>query len=72
MSEVIVVIIMIICVQTSYRTRTGYCNSILETSAKYIRGKHEMILAFENKEDCMEEMVFPWDFEREVGSHQVK
>lgn len=31
-----------------------------------------MILAFENKEDCMEEMVFPWDFEREVGSHQVK
>lgn len=32
-------------------------NSIEETSTKCVGGKGKMILAFENKEACMEEMV---------------
>lgn len=40
----------------------GIINSIVET----------LILAFENKEVCMEETVFPRDLERQIGVHQAK
>lgn len=50
----------------------GIVNSIVEALTKYIGGKEKIILALENKEVCMEEIVFPWDLERQIGFHQVK